>query len=253
MASAWFDPTGPRVLAHRGLAVDAPENTLPAFAAAQAAGARYIETDVHLTRDGIAVVAHDETLDRVAGRAGALAELTMAELRTVDLGDGIGFVPLDEALDAFPEIRFNIDVKASHAVEATVSAVRRTGSSERVLLTSFSDSRRRRIARSLPDAVTSVGQAGVVRALAATAIGSRSGMRRALAGAGAFQVPERVGPQRVASPRFVALAHSVGAEVHVWTVNDPADMRRLLDLGVDGIVTDRCDLALTVVRERSGE
>ena len=121
VASTYFDPPRPRVLAHRGLALEAPENTLLAFAHAVAIGASYLETDVHLTADGIAVVSHDPSLRRVAGRDVDVSKLTMAELRRVDLGHGQGYCSLEEALDGFGETRFNIDVKVEAAVAATVA------------------------------------------------------------------------------------------------------------------------------------
>lgn len=245
MPSGYLDPPLPRVFAHRGLALGAPENTIPAFRAATDAGAGYLETDVRLTRDGVAVLAHDAAFVAVDGRAGEIASSTAADLARVDLGGGTGFVPLEEALATFPHERFNIDVKLDEAVTATVEAIRRAGAIDRVLLASFSEARRRRLARELPGVATSPGRNGVIRVLAAAATPSVAAMRAALAGARALQAPTRVITRRV-----VRAVHAAGAEVHAWTVNDPATMRRLLDLGVDGLVTDRCDLAVEVVRER---
>lgn len=239
------------MLAHRGLALDAPENTLLAFAKAVAIGAEYVETDVHLTADGVAVVAHDPTLARVAGRDVEVSKLTMAELRRIDLGHGQGFCSLEESLDAFPETRFNIDVKIESAVEATVASVAKMRAGPRVLLTSFSERRRRRLAADVLDAATSVGGAGVIRTRLASFTGSTRAIRHALRGAHALQVPERIGVVPLVTERFVAAVHRAGAEVHVWTVNEPADMTRLLDLGVDGLVTDRADLALPLVTARN--
>ncbi|HWM17812.1 MAG TPA: glycerophosphodiester phosphodiesterase family protein [Microbacterium sp.] len=247
MASTYFDPPRPRVLAHRGLALEAPENTLLAFANAAAAGALHIETDVHVSRDGVAVVSHDPTLRRVAGRDVDVAKLTMAELRRIDLGEAQGFASLEEALDAFGDLRFNIDVKVEGAVAPTAAALERTRSASRVLLTSFSDARTRRVRALVPDAVTSAGRAGVIRAR----LSAPSRMQRAMRGAHALQVPERIGPTTLVTRRFVDAVHRAGAEVHVWTVNDPADMTRLLDLGVDGLVTDRADLAVALIAERN--
>ncbi|MDQ2661253.1 MAG: glycerophosphodiester phosphodiesterase [Actinomycetota bacterium] len=247
MRSTYFDPPRPRVLAHRGLALDAPENTLLAFANAAAVGAVHIETDVHVSRDGVAVVSHDPTLRRVADRDVDVAELTMEQLRRIDLGEGQGFASLEEALDAFGDLRFNIDVKVEGAVAPTAAALERTCSSSRVLLTSFSDARTRRVRALVPDAVTSAGRAGVIRAR----LSGPGGMRRALRGAHALQVPERIGRTRLVTARFVDAAQRAGAEVHVWTVNDPADMARLLELGVDGLVTDRADLAIPLIAARN--
>lgn len=246
MASRWFDPPTPRVLAHRGLALEAPENTLAAFEHAVRVGAAYLETDVHLSADGVAVLAHDPTLDRVAGRRDTVASLPMEELRHVDLGGGHGYGTLEELLHAFPDARLNIDVKTDAAVPATIEAIRRAGAADRVLLTSFSDARRRRLVAALPDVATSAGRASVLRARAASGTRSPALMRRATAGLGALQIPERVGRMVLLSPALIAAAHAAGVEVHVWTVNDEDDMRRLLALGVDGLVTDRADLALRI-------
>jgi glycerophosphoryl diester phosphodiesterase len=251
VASEYFETHAPRALAHRGLAVDAPENTLLAFARAVAVGADYIETDVHVSHDGVAVVSHDPTLARVAGRDIAVRRLTMAELRRIGLGHAQGFASLEETLDALPDTRFNIDVKEDAAVEATVAAINRSRAANRVLVTSFSDSRRRKVAARLPGVVSSAGSAGVLRFRTAASLGSRKAALTALGGARALQVPERIGRLRLVTPRFVEAAHRVGVEVHVWTVNDPAVMTRLLDLGVDGLVTDRVDLALPLISARS--
>ena len=251
MRSAYFDPPGPRVLAHRGLSVDAPENTLLAFEHAVRAGAGYLETDVHVSADGVAVIAHDPTLERVAGRTAAVAALSVAELGRVDLGAGQGFSTLEDALGAFPGARFNIDVKTDAAADATVAAIERTGAQARVLITSFSDRRRRRLAARLPGVVTSAGSLGVLRARLAAGSGRGSRFSRALGGAAALQIPERAGRLVLLSPALIDAAHRVGVEVHVWTVNDVGDMTRLLDLGVDGLVTDRADLALALIAGRT--
>lgn len=238
------------MLAHRGLAIDAPENTMLAFEHAVRAGAGYLETDVHLSADGAAVLAHDPTLERVAvGRAERVADLSLAELRRVDLGAGQGFVTLEELLHTFPGARLNIDVKTDAAVEATVEALRRADAADRVLLTAFSDARRRRLATMVPGVAASAGRASVLRAHAASVTRNAPLMRRAVAGAHALQIPERVGRMRLLSPALVDTAHAAGLEVHVWTVNEEADMRRLLAFGIDGIVTDRADIALRVVEE----
>ncbi len=147
---------------------------------------------MHASHDGVAVVSHDPSLERVAGRDVEVGQLTMAELRRIDLGHGQGFASLEEALDAFPDSRFNIDVKDDAAVEPGVAAIARTRAASRVLLTSFSERRRRGVAALLPEVVTSVGSAGVMRFRLAVArvAAARS---RALRGARALQVPERAG------------------------------------------------------------
>ncbi len=241
----------PRVFAHRGLASEAPENTLLAFAKAIAIGVRYVETDVHCSADGVAVVAHDPDLARIAERAVRVDHLTMAELRRIDLGYGQGFCSLAEALDGFPETRFNIDVKARAAVNPTVEAILSARASNRVLVSSFDERRRRAALAQLPGVASSSSARRFVGALLGAKLGLGVAVRVALRGLVAVQVPERALGLAVTTERMIRRLHAAGVEVHVWTVNDPDRMRALLDLGVDGIVTDRADLALAVISERS--
>lgn len=249
------DAPAPRVLAHRGFvppdADGIVENTLAAFAAAHSAGAVYVESDCHLTADGVVVLFHDDDLSRVTGDPRRIATVTHAELVRI-MADRGGVLSVREALDAFPTLRFNLDVKAERAALPLGRAV--APQAHRVLLTSFSDARRRAAMDAAERAggkpATSGGQASVGRAVAAAATGSGALVRRALHGIDALQVPERVGAMRIATPRFVRAAHAAGVEVHVWTVNDEIAMERLLDIGVDGLVTDRTDIALRVVARR---
>ncbi len=170
------------------------------------------------------------------------------------MADRGGLVTLPQALDAFPDVRFNLDVKAEAAAEPVGRLV--APHTERVLVTSFSDERRRaalaaaRAAGAARPPATSPGSASVARLVAAQALGLRRRVERLLEGLDALQIPERQGPVRVVTRGLVRAAHAAGVEIHVWTVNDPADMERLLDLGVDGLVTDRADLALAVVNGR---
>ncbi|MGV8897390.1 MAG: glycerophosphodiester phosphodiesterase [Rhodoglobus sp.] len=250
-ASAYLSPAGPRVFAHRGLAVDAPENTLLAFARAVAAGVSYIETDVHASADGIAVIAHDPDLTRVAGSDRRVDQLTLAELEKIDLGHGQAFCPLARALDAFPGTRFNIDVKSADAVSPTIASVLSVGATKRVLVTSFDERRRAAVVRGLPGVASSASARRLAPALLATRLGVTPAARLALRGLVAVQVPEKAAGIAIATPAMIRNFHAAGVEVHVWTVNEPARMRELLDLGVDGIITDRADLALEVVLQRS--
>jgi glycerophosphoryl diester phosphodiesterase len=249
-ATRYFDGAPPRIFAHRGLAVDAPENTLLAFAMALAAGAHYLETDVHATADGVAVISHDADLLRSAGRVDRVDSLALVELQKVDLGAGQTYCTLAEALAAFPEAMFNIDVKAERAVVSAVDAIRNTGASDRVLVTSFSDRRRSAAVRMLPGVATSASARIAAAALLTASIGLTPACRRILQGIRALQLPEQFRGFRVITPRLVKALHKAGVEVHVWTVNDPADMSRLLDWGVDGLVTDRVDLALKLLSGR---
>ncbi len=247
-AHPYLSPVGPRVLAHRGLATEAPENTLLAFAHALAVGVTHLETDVHASRDGVAVIAHDSELERVAGRPGAVADLDARALGQLDLGGGHGMPSLDEALEAFPEARFNIDVKSAAAIAPTAEAVRRHRAEHRVLLTSFSEKRRAAAVRLAPGVASSASGARFATALLAARLGLHPVARAALAGLHAVQIPERALGIETTAPPLLRAFQGAGLEVHVWTVNDPATMRRLLERGVDGIVTDRADLAVEVLR-----
>lgn len=255
----YFVGDPPRVLAHRGLVTpDAAarglvENSFAAVAEAHAAGVVYVESDCHLTADGEVVLFHDADLTRVTGDPRALADVRLHELEEL-MSERGGLLTLTQALESFPDVRFNLDVKAAAAAVPVGRLV--AAHAERVLVTSFSDDRRREAlaaaqragARTRP--ATSPGSATVARLLAAVTVGLGSVARRLLTDLDALQIPEQQGPVRVVTPRLLRATHAAGVEVHVWTVNAPADMRRLLDLGVDGLVTDRADVALSVVNGR---
>jgi glycerophosphoryl diester phosphodiesterase len=211
---------------------------------------------VHASADGVAVISHDPDLSRLAGRPERIEQLSAAELAAIDLGSGQSFATLAQLLTAFPEARVNIDVKSRAAADAAARAIRDTGASQRVLVTSFDNATRKATLAALGGAesragasvATSASQRGVILALLGSWLGLDVLVRAALKGVDAVQVPERRGPLPVVTPRYIAAMHRAGVEVHVWTVNDEADMRRLLALGVDGIVTDRADLALGIVK-----
>ncbi|WP_431277102.1 glycerophosphodiester phosphodiesterase [Leifsonia poae] len=241
----------PRIIAHRGLAIEAPENTLLAFLRALSAGATHLETDVHASSDGEAVISHDPDLTRVAGRPVRVEQLTMAQLRRIDLGHGQTFCSLAEALDAFPEARYNIDIKDARAALPAARAILQARATDRVLITSFDEKRRRAAADALPGVASSASVTRFLPAILAAKFGFAGLARRALCGLVAVQIPERRGPVRLVTPRTVRVLHDAGVEVHVWTVNDPAQMTRLLDIGVDGLVTDRCDVLKTLVTRRN--
>ncbi len=250
MPHPFFDPSGPRVLAHRGLTVPGDghaENTLAAVVAALSAGAAYVESDCHLTRDGHVVLFHDASVQRITGDPRLVADLTLRELTSL-MEDRGGLLTLAAALDGFPDARWNLDVKAAAAAEDVGRLVAPHG--RRVLVTSFSDARRRAAlaaaamagARILP--ATSPGTSTIARMVAAARAGTAGLTRRILRGVDALQIPERQGRLPILTDRLIRLAHAAGVEVHVWTVNDVERMRALVARGVDGIVTDRADLAL---------
>jgi len=244
---AYFDLPAPRVIAHRGLAIAAPENTALAFMHALAIGVRYLETDVHASSDGEAMISHDPDLRRLAGRTARIGDLTAAELSEVELGEGQRVLSLAAALDGFPDGRFNIDIKDPAAVEPTVRAVLEAKAIDRVLITSFDEGRRTAAVERLPGVATSASARRFVPALLSGHLGSDTLLRRALRGIDAVQIPERALGLPTTGARFIDRFHAIGVEVHIWTVNDPVRMAQLLGRGVDGLVTDRADLAISQV------
>ncbi|QTV80827.1 glycerophosphodiester phosphodiesterase family protein [Microbacterium sp. NIBRBAC000506063] len=244
----------PRVLAHRGLAStatdDAPavwENSAGAFAAAHAIGVEYIETDCRVTADGELVLFHDATLERLTGDAREIATVSTRELTELFADHG-GLLTVAEALHAFPESRFNIDVKTDAALPLIGRAI--APHTRRVLLTSFSDTRRRRAIAEVRRAgaemppAASAGRATITALLAGAAARLSPAVARALREVDALQIPLSYGPLKVLTKQVLRRAHEHDVEVHVWTINDPARMRELVDFGVDGVVTDHADLAV---------
>ncbi|WP_343917111.1 glycerophosphodiester phosphodiesterase [Agrococcus citreus] len=245
--SPFLSPAPPRVLAHRGLALAAPENTMLAFIAAVDAGATFLETDAHATADGVAVLAHDPGLDRVAGTDVVIERTLWRDLQQIDLGQGERVPGLREALLALPDAHWNIDMKSDASVVPAVRAVVEAKAVERVLLTSFSERRRKQAQELLPEVATSASQSIVAQAIVAQRLGLQGRLRRILEPVVALQVPRRAKGIEIVTERSVAAFQRAGVEVHVWTINDESEMRELLALGVDGIVTDRCDLALPLL------
>ncbi len=240
---AFLDHPGPLAFAHRGGALEAAENTWTSFRHARDLGYRYIETDVHATADGVVVTIHDEDLARTTERQGLIREKNWAELSAVRLHGSEDPIPrLDDVLASWPDLRWNIDAKHDSVVGPLIETIHRSGAVDRVCVTSFSDRRLARIRRALgpglctgmgPAASTALRLASVLPQGAARSIGGRLGAF------GAAQVPVRQGRVPVVDRRLVETAHRLGVQVHVWTVDDSASMERLLDLGVDGIMTDR--------------
>jgi glycerophosphoryl diester phosphodiesterase len=239
--------TAPLAFAHRGGAASGLENTHAAFARAAELGYRYMETDVHTTADSALVAFHDTTLDRATDGSGPLAGLSWAEVSRARVA-GREPVPLfADLLRAFPGVRWNIDVKTESALVPLLDLLERESAWGRVCVGSFAESRVAR-ARALagPRLLTSLGMGGVL----ALRLRSRRLPWRLPAGAGCAQVPERHRRVRVVDRAFVRAAHARGLRVHVWTVNDPARAAALLDLGVDGIMTDRLEMLRDVFAER---
>ncbi|MCT9010956.1 glycerophosphodiester phosphodiesterase [Streptomyces sp. NPDC054766] len=243
----YLDHPGPIPFAHRGGSADGLENTLAQFRRAVNAGYRYIETDVHATADGRLVAFHDTTLDRVTDGAGKIADLPWADVRHARVA-GQEPVPLfEELLEELPEVRWNVDVKAEPALVPLLDLIGRTDAWDRVCVGSFSEARVTRAQHLAgPRLATSFGTRGVLN-LRLRSWGVPAAVRRS---AVAAQVPETQSGVPVVDRRFVQAAHARGLQVHVWTVNESERMHRLLDLGVDGIMTDHIDTLRKVLEDR---
>jgi len=253
--TAYLDHPGPIAMAHRGFSPEGLENTMVAFEAAGRLGYRYVETDVHATRDGTVVAFHDDTLDRLTDRVGRITDLSWREVARARIGRSRESVPLlEDLLGTWPELRLNIDVKSAGAILPLARALERTRAHERVCVASFSDQRRREVLMRLTrPVVTSAGQTTAARFRAAAALPAllrTTVLTRVMAGVDGLQVPVRHAGVEVVTPSTLAAAHEIGTFLHVWTVNEAAEMHRLLDLGVDGIVTDRADLLRDVLTSR---
>lgn len=240
-------------MAHRGFtSFRLPMNSMRAFHEAAKLGFRYIETDVRATRDGVAVIQHDRRLAPESGVPGAVDQLYWRDVRKAHLGAGESIPTLEELLTALPDMRINIDIKAATAIEPTVNVIERLNVHTRVLVTSFSERRRRRALRLLSKRVASSAGTGALLALmAARTPASRAYAWRMLRDSDCVQLPPRLGRVPVITPGLVRALHASGRQVHAWTIDDPDAMHALLDIGVDGIITDRADLLRDVLIARS--
>ena len=228
----------PLAIAHRGGAGVHPENTERAFRHAVGLGFTHLETDVHVTSDGVAVAFHDEALDRVTDRGGLIAELTWSEVRKARVNGTDPICRLEDLLGDFPDSYFNLDPKHDAAVGPLADALTRTASVDRVCVGSFSDRRIDRV-RKLVGEDLCVGM-GPRKTLILMMRSMHIPLR--LAHADVAQMPVKAAGIPIITDRFVKAAHRLGIDVHVWTINDAAEIERLLDLGVDGIMTDQPDL-----------
>ena len=208
---------------------------MPAFAGAVALGYRYVETDVHVTSDGILVAFHDDKLDRVTTHQGLIRERTWREVAEARV-DGIEPVlRFDDLLTTFPLLRVNVDPKHASSVDPLIHMIETLGAIDRICIGSFSDARLRTLRGRLgPGLCTSMGPKEVAR-LRLDALSGRVHPSPS----GCVQIPESFRGVTVTNAAVVRAAHRAGLQVHVWTVDDPAAMTRLLDLGVDGLMTDR--------------
>ncbi len=241
-----FDHPRPLAIAHRGGALEGDENTHAAFAHARSLGYCFIETDVQATRDGVAVIHHDDTLERSCGAPDRIADLGWSELSRRRTRAGNPIPRLDDTLAAFPQMRFILEAKSDAAPGPMAEAIARTNALPRICVGAFSARRTEALRAALgPGLAWSPAHAGVARVwLAGWGLPIRPPACTAL------QVPERFRGIPVATARLLRAAHAHGLQIHVWTVNDRAGMTRLLDLGIDGLMTDRPTLLRDVLRSR---
>lgn len=245
-----FLDAAPLAFAHRGGDEAAPENTARAFQAAVDLGFRHLETDVHLSADGTLVAFHDAVLDRLTDASGPLSSRSTAELRSVRIAGTDPIPTFDELLGSFPDAFWNVDPKSDDALAALAAAIRRHAAVDRVNVAAFSDARLQRIRRVLgPRASTAAGPREVAALVAASQVPA---IRRRVARVPytCVQVPVRHRRVRLVTRAFIDAAHARGAQVHVWTIDEPEEMHRLLDLGVDGIMTDRPSVLREVMTAR---
>ena len=244
----------PIVVAHRGGAGECPENTAEAFLTMVERGFRYLETDARATLDGVAVLSHDATLDRTAGVGGKVRGYTWRELARVRGREGRPAVMrVDEAFEKYPDAVFNIDAKSDDVAAPLARAIREAGAQSRVCVASFSERRLRRLRGELPGTASSLGIGAIARIVAASRARKGAARRRLLKDlpeAQVAQVPLSFRGVPVLTERFVASAHEAGIAVHAWTIDDVDVAARLLDMGVDGIITDVPTAMYEGLRER---
>lgn len=224
---------------------------MAAFGAAVDLGYRYVETDVHATQDGELLAFHDSSLDGVTDRTGELAAMPWREVRRARIGGVEPIARFEDLAASWPQLRLNVDVKAPGAVAPLAQAIERLGLHERICVASFSDRRRHAVLRRLSRPVTtSAGSTVGAMFLLGLALRSPALRRAALGGIGCVQSPVLLRGRPLVTARTLAAVHEAGAQLHVWTVDDPTQMHALLDLGVDGLLTDRADLLRQVLLDR---
>ncbi len=249
----------PIAIAHRGSRTLWPENTMMAFQGAVDLGYRYLETDLHISADGALVCLHDDTLERTTDGKGKVWQRHLADLRKLDAGfrfdsmhhfpergTGVTIPTLEELVTTFPGAVITLDLKQPGLEAPLVAAIEQFKLWDRVIVGSFSDVRLRRFRTLAGDRVaTSAGPLETLRFVLSARAGRSAAIR-----ADALQVPVRQGRVTVVDRVVVEAARKLGKQVHVWTINDPDDMAELLDLGVDGLITDRPDLLRELLEER---
>jgi glycerophosphoryl diester phosphodiesterase len=242
----------PRIFAHRGLVYEGDrqvvdENTIDSFELALVAGADYLETDLQLTKDGVAVLFHDSDLSRLVGSKKTIASLTHSELKKIKLPFGGSIPTLQEALEKFPTAKFNLDFKTPSTESPGMAVISAAGAHERVLVSSFSESSRvRALAHSPVQITSSAGSSKVLTSYTLARLNLTNQLAASLADVQALQIPTRMYGIDFTHPRFLEAVLNQSKEIHYWTINDPSEMVSLFALGAHGIVTDRSDIAMKV-------
>lgn len=252
MPHPFFEVPVPTVIGHRGAAGEAPANTIRSFRLAARQGAHILESDVQLTADGVAVLAHDLEVDQVTEGSGALADFTFDELRRLDAGHrfspdagasfpmrgrGLEIPSLEAVFDAFPGERFNLELKVPAALDATIELIQKFDRADLTLLAAEHDP----TMEAIREQTRSRGLAPAIGASVGEVVGFvRSALegRPPPAGVMALQIPTEFGGNPLITPPLISHAHAHGVLVHAWTINEPAEISRLIEMGVDGIVTD---------------
>jgi glycerophosphoryl diester phosphodiesterase len=236
----YLSPAGLKIFAHRGSTEGGDvENTLEAFRFAIDAGVTYLESDVQATSDGVAVLFHDSSLQRVAGLKGKVCDYTFAELSRITLGERSRIPSLKEALERFPNVKWNLDLKTSDAIGPAVKVIEEVSASARVLVSSFSRGRRTKALRQLANVATSADAKTILLLLVSYKLGLKAIFRKLLSGLDALQIPTSFGPIHLDDPGFINEVTRGGVEVHYWTINTVEEATRLIGLGAKGIVTDK--------------
>lgn len=249
----YLDSAVPLAFAHRGFSVPgtAVENSLQAFRSAVELGFSYVETDLRTSSDGVLMVFHDEALDRSTDGRGKISEHTAEALARLRIGGTEPIPSFEQLVTAFPDLKINVDVKDAAGVAPLVEIIERYSLHERICVASFSDARRREV---LSQVSKRTASSGGMLSIAAFVVFSawlpRRWLKRLLRDVDGLQVPVRAGIVPVVTRKSVHRAHLLGLKMHVWTINEKAEMHRLFDLGVDGVMTDRADLLAEVMRER---
>lgn len=254
MAKPYLSPDSFRFFAHRGLTVGRDgqtfdENSQPAFEAALAAGATYLEVDVRASRDGVSVICHDETLLRVAGQDSRVADLDWAELSAISLLNGSRLMSLEQLLALYETAKVNIDIKSTDAAVPTAEVIVRLKAQDRVLVSSFSEKRRLATTELLPGVATSGSAKRLLLTWLAHKLGSEALLRRALSGLDALQIPISSGPLRFDTEGFIRAVRTQAVELHYWTINDPDLALELRARGANGVVSDRIDIIAAALAE----